>query len=61
MPELPEFETIRRGLVPHADARQFGLIDLIRNNTLDEDPRLRGLGVEPLEDAMTDEWHYRAK
>lgn len=39
----------------YADARQFGLIDLIRDNTLDEDSRLRGLDVEPLEDAMKDE------
>ena len=44
----------------YADARRFGLIDLIRDQKLHEDPRLRGLGVEPLEDGMTGEWLYRA-
>ena len=76
MPELPEFQTIRCGLAPlptvqrvvavedrelrYADARQFGLRGLIRSNTLAEDPRLRRLGVERLEEAMTDEWNYPA-
>ena len=44
----------------YADARRFGLIDLIRDQKLPEDPRLRGLGVEPLEDGMTGEWLYQA-
>jgi len=44
----------------YADARRFGLIDLIRDQKLHEDPRLRGLGIEPLEDGMTGEWLYRA-
>jgi len=43
----------------YADARRFGLIDVIRDHELHEDPRLRGLGVEPLEDVMTGEWLYR--
>ena len=43
----------------YADARRFGLIDLIRDRELHEDPRLRGLGVEPLEEVMTGEWLHR--
>ena len=41
-----------------ADTRRFGLMRVIRNERLDTDPRLRGLGPEPLDDALSGEYLF---
>jgi formamidopyrimidine-DNA glycosylase len=43
----------------YADARRFGLIDLIADERLAEDTRLKGLGLEPLENGLTGAWLYQ--
>jgi len=42
-----------------ADARRFGLLRLLRSDLAHRDPRLKGLGVEPLDGYLTGEVLYR--
>jgi len=43
-----------------ADTRRFGLMHVIRSDRLDLHPRLRGLGPEPLDRAVSGETLFRA-
>jgi formamidopyrimidine-DNA glycosylase len=43
-----------------ADARRFGLLRVLRSDRVDRDPRLKGLGPEPLDGALTGEGLHRA-
>ncbi len=45
--------------VRYADARRFGYMDLICEDTLNEHALFKGLGIEPLSDAFTSEWLAR--
>jgi len=42
--------------VRYSDARRFGLMDLVPAATLDSHALFKGLGVEPLSEALTPEW-----
>jgi formamidopyrimidine-DNA glycosylase len=42
--------------VRYSDVRRFGIMDLIPGATLDSHALFKGLGVEPLSDALTPEW-----
>ena len=42
--------------VRYSDARRFGLMDLIRADTLDSHKLFKGLGVEPLSSGFTAAW-----
>jgi formamidopyrimidine-DNA glycosylase len=42
--------------VRYSDVRRFGIMDLIPGATLDSHALFKGLGVEPLGDALTPEW-----
>jgi formamidopyrimidine-DNA glycosylase len=42
--------------VRYTDARRFGYMDLIAARTLDSHALFKGLGVEPLSDALNPEW-----
>lgn len=42
-----------------ADTRRFGFIDLVPDARLARHPRLRGLGLEPLEEAFTGAWLHQ--
>ena len=43
----------------YADARRFGMLQLVRDDRLGRHPRLKGLGPEPLEAEMTGERLFR--
>ncbi|PYQ10250.1 MAG: DNA-formamidopyrimidine glycosylase [Acidobacteria bacterium] len=43
-----------------ADARRFGLLRLLKSDVAHRDPRLKGLGPEPLNGGLTGETLYRA-
>jgi formamidopyrimidine-DNA glycosylase len=43
-----------------ADTRRFGLMRVVPSDRLDEDPRLKGLGPEPLDGELTAEGLFRA-
>lgn len=45
--------------VRYSDARRFGYMDLIPNKTLDSHALFKGLGIEPLSEALTPEWFAR--
>jgi formamidopyrimidine-DNA glycosylase len=42
--------------VRYSDTRRFGLMDLVPAATLDSHALFKGLGVEPLSEALTPEW-----
>jgi formamidopyrimidine-DNA glycosylase len=42
-----------------ADARRFGLLRLLKSDKAHRDPRLKGLGPEPLDEGLTGEALYR--
>jgi len=42
--------------IRYSDVRRFGLMDLVRAESLDEHALFKGLGVEPLSEALTPEW-----
>jgi formamidopyrimidine-DNA glycosylase len=42
-----------------ADSRRFGLLRLLKSDLLHRDPRLKGLGPEPLDEQLTGEALYR--
>jgi len=42
-----------------ADARRFGLLRLLKSDVAHRDPRLKGLGPEPLDEQLTGETLYR--
>jgi formamidopyrimidine-DNA glycosylase len=42
--------------VRYSDARRFGYMDLIPTKTLEQHALFKGLGVEPLSEALTPEW-----
>ena len=42
--------------VRYSDTRRFGLMDLIRSESLEKHALFKGLGVEPLSEAFTPEW-----
>src|SRR5262245_15428646 len=42
-----------------ADARRFGLLRLLRSDLAHRDPRLKGLGPEPLDEKITGDYLYR--
>lgn len=42
--------------VRYSDTRRFGLMDLVSAATLDSHALFKGLGVEPLSEALTPEW-----
>lgn len=42
--------------IRYSDARRFGIMDLVPAATLDSHALFKGLGVEPLGDALTPEW-----
>lgn len=42
-----------------ADTRRFGFIDVVSDNRLASHPRLRGLGPEPLEEALSGGWLHQ--
>jgi formamidopyrimidine-DNA glycosylase len=44
----------------YADIRRFGLLRVVPTGRLDRDPRLRGLGPEPLEDLTSGDLLFRA-
>ena len=44
----------------YADTRRFGLMHVVRSDRLDRHPRLRGLGPEPLDEAVSGESMFRA-
>lgn len=43
-------------VVRYSDIRRFGLMDLVPAASLDSHPLFKGLGVEPLGEALTSEW-----
>lgn len=43
-------------VVRYSDARRFGIMDLVSADTLDSHALFKGLGVEPLGEALTPEW-----
>jgi formamidopyrimidine-DNA glycosylase len=43
-------------LVRYSDARRFGYMDLIPTKTLEQHSLFKGLGIEPLSEALTPEW-----
>ncbi len=43
-----------------ADARRFGLLRVLKSDRVDRDPRLKGLGPEPLDESMTGRTLYAA-
>jgi len=43
-----------------ADARRFGLLRVLKSDAIEHDPRLRGLGPEPLGGGVTGETLFRA-
>jgi formamidopyrimidine-DNA glycosylase len=60
-PDIPKHEHIVFHLgdgtaVRYSDARRFGLMDLIRADTLESHALFKGLGVEPLSPAFTPAW-----
>lgn len=42
--------------VRYSDTRRFGLMDLIRTESLEQHALFKGLGLEPLSEAFTAEW-----
>jgi formamidopyrimidine-DNA glycosylase len=44
----------------YADIRRFGLLRVVPTDRVDRDPRLRGLGPEPLEDLISGDLLFRA-
>jgi len=42
--------------IRYSDVRRFGLMDLVRAESLEEHALFKGLGVEPLSEAFTPEW-----
>ncbi len=44
----------------YADIRRFGLMHVVRSDRIDLHPRLKGLGPEPLDGAVTGETLFRA-
>jgi formamidopyrimidine-DNA glycosylase len=42
--------------IRYSDVRRFGLMDLVRAESLDEHALFKGLGVEPLSEVLTPEW-----
>ena len=42
--------------IRYSDARRFGLMDLVRAESLEQHALFKGLGVEPLSEALTPEW-----
>jgi formamidopyrimidine-DNA glycosylase len=42
--------------IRYSDVRRFGLMDLVRAESLEEHALFKGLGVEPLSEALTPQW-----
>jgi formamidopyrimidine-DNA glycosylase len=42
--------------IRYSDVRRFGLMDLVRAESLEEYALFKGLGVEPLSEALTPQW-----
>lgn len=43
-----------------ADARRFGMLQIVRSDRLERHPRILGLGPEPMDEALTGEVLFRA-